>query len=159
MREGWIDWRNKMLTIPSYQECDCGHCRSSKKQMADVNGGEAEDYDAWTPKTDAAIRSIPFDFEPRVEIVFEDFFDKYDEYPHSQQSVNRRVNRAADEINYNQRLYPHALRATAASYHVYNDISPTSLQTVMGWANLSTSVNYISNDSEAAAKEVRRIHA
>jgi integrase len=161
LKEDWVDWREKLVSIPAYQQCDCGSCRQSKEQMVDVRDEECsiDDFDSWTPKTEAGIRSIPIDFEPRIEIVFEDFFDKFDEWPHSQQAVNRRINRVAEQIDYDGRLYPHALRATAASYHVYNDISPISLQSVMGWANLSTAMVYIKNDAQATAKEIRRIHS
>ncbi len=186
LREKDIDWRNKIIKVPSYIDCDCGYCENLAEQKRDVanrnttereystgfdetepGGGnvysqltttEEKMESMWQPKTDAAVRSIAFDFEPRVEIAIEDFFDRFEKYEWSATSVNRRVEKITDAVNYDERFYPHALRATAATYHVYKDVSLIPLQSMFGWANIDTAMGYIRRSGKNTAKEVRRAH-
>lgn len=167
----------------------CGHCRSSLEQMARVRstngyadvhaelasrdelepgGGraagaivDADDLDDghWRPKTDAAAREVPFDADTRASIVVEEYFERFDEYTHSRQSINRRVERVATEARGidPDDVYPHALRATAASHYAAHGLDVFSLKAMMGWADLSTAKNYISTSGERTAQAIRDI--
>jgi integrase len=173
MTEDWIDWRRSMISIPSHEPCTngrgdsiCGTCKQQADQKARVRRENGEDPDAsgedfyplaWEPKTDAARREIAFDAVTRADIVIKRFFDRFDEWPHASQSVNRRVNKLArmtdgvDEAD----LYPHALRATAATFWAGNQIGPHALQSLMGWSQLSTSRKYISSSGDRTAAAMR----
>jgi site-specific recombinase XerD len=115
----------------------------------------------WSPKTEAGAREIPFDAAPRAEIVIEQFFDRFDAWPHTRQSINRRVDRAAEQAEGLDAddVYPHCLRATAASRFAAKGLDPFSLQNVLGWACLSTAQCYISDSGERTAKAIRQTMA
>jgi site-specific recombinase XerD len=115
----------------------------------------------WQAKTDSAARAVPFDFDPRTELAVERFFDRYTNYPHSRQSVNRRVDKAADaapELDPTG-LYPHALRATAATYHAGRGLDVLPLQGFMGWAQPSTAQCYVQHSPENTARALHQIHS
>lgn len=164
MTEEWIDWRRSMICIPRHEPCGCGACT----QMAESEAAHNEAVTVvgsmerrWQPKTDAAIREVPFDFSARVELVLERFFDRWDAYPHSCQSINRRLKRAAelaDEIS-PERVYPHCLRATASSYHAGRGLGVLPLQSMFGWSDLETPMNYVKQSGENTARELNRVHS
>jgi integrase len=167
MTEDWIDWRRNFICIPRHRPCTdgrggdiCGYCKRKAQQKVDHNPGLTLDdalERAWEPKTAAAAREIPFDASPRAEIVVERFFERYDGWPHSRQSVNRRVNRAAtaaDELSPDD-IYPHALRATAASYFAGQGLDIWALQSMLGWAQVSTAECYVTSSGERTAQAIR----
>jgi len=127
--------------------------------MADVNM-ELQDalQEQWQPKTPRSARRVPFDFDVRVELTLERFFDRFDGWERSAATVNRRINRLQELTEFDKRLYPHALRATAASYHASRDISVHSLMSIMGWADPGTARAYVSANDEQAAREIRSKH-
>jgi integrase len=171
MTEEWVDWRERMIRVPKQEQCTkgrdggvCGDCRKLAEQAAEHNP-ELSFEDAleqrWTPKTENAVRSVPFDWDPRAELAIERFFDEFDEYPRSVQSVNRRVKRAAeaaDEIEASD-VWPHGLRSTAATTHAARGLDIIPLQSLMGWADLSTARKYISSSGENTARALNRVHA
>jgi len=167
----WINWRENMIEIPRYSPCtkgndgaECGYCRDQSRQMTEYNEGISfEDALAqcWSPKTEAAARSVPFDFDSRAEIIVERFFDRYDAYPRSRTSINRRVKaaaEAADEIEAAD-VYPHCLRATAATFHASRGLNAVTLQAMFGWASLSTAQKYIRKSGKATQRELQNIHS
>jgi len=207
LSEDWIDWNDRMLTIPEHDRCTkgtnddevCGYCRRRAKDRADANNitqseavdaikhvldddeaaaVDADDLEAeaeslksevnismaeslsqqWQPKTSNSERRIPFDFDVRVELVIKEFFEKYDGWSASASTINRRINRVADLSRVDSCVYPHALRATAASYHASRDISVHSLMSIMGWADPSTARAYVTANADQAAKEIRSKH-
>lgn len=112
----------------------------------------------WEPKTINGARSIPYDFDVRTELVVEEFVDEYDVFPKARVAVNRRVREAAEAADLDGRIYPHALRATAANRMALHDVSAYSLMGVMGWADIQTARAYIQASDENAAMEVRAKH-
>jgi len=112
----------------------------------------------WRPKTDAGARTIPYDWDTRTELLVEDFDERYEVWPTSQSTINRRIRTAAKTAGIEDRVYPHALRATAASAHAKRDVSPHSLMAVMGWSDLNVARRYIAASSSSAAKEIRSAH-
>lgn len=165
MTEEWVDRRRGMICIPAYEPCTtgrdgsiCGTCKQQAAQKANVrreNGDEnatAEDFYAmaWDPKTPAARREVAFDSVTRADMAISEFFDHYSEWPHSSTSINRRVKKMArntDGID-ESALYPHALRATAATFWSDHQLGPHSLKQLMGWSQLSTSRKYISDSGK-----------
>jgi integrase len=171
MKEGWLDRRRNMIVIPRKETCTngehggiCGACEILAKQRADHNPDitvdEARDL-AWLAKTEEAAREVPYDFNPRVSLVIERFFDKYDEYPCSAQSINRRIKKAAElaeELDPSN-VYPHCLRATAASYHAGRGLDVIPLQSLMGWAEVSTAHNYVTSSGENTQRALHFTHS
>jgi len=171
MQESWIDWRRRMIQIPAREACRkgqdggvCGYCRQLSKQEARHNEGlsvEQAIRDRWTPKTDAAVRSIPFDFDPRVEITVERYFDRFDEFQGSHSAVHRRLDRAVEQVDEleGQRIYPHCLRATAGSYHSSRGLNALTLQSLMGWADLSTAHRYVRRSGDRTRRALNAVHS
>lgn len=168
----WIDLRNQVVEIPRTEPCHgargadepCSYCHALVDQKVSndpsVNREAALD-EMWSPKTESSIRGVPFGYDPRATIWIERFVEQYDAWPNSRQSVNRRVEKAAEaaeEVSKND-IYPHALRATAATYHVGRGLSMLPLQQMMGWAEASTARNYVAESHENTARQLDRIHA
>ncbi|MFB6312325.1 MAG: tyrosine-type recombinase/integrase, partial [Salinirussus sp.] len=122
LKTGWIDWNRKLVHIPKHEPCHCGYCQRQARQEADHTDeltSEAALRTRWHPKTVAAARSIPFDLSLRIELCIERFANRYEGFPRSRSTINRRVKEAAEEAQLTGRVYPHCLRATAASHHAY----------------------------------------
>lgn len=112
----------------------------------------------WQPKTAAAVRSIPYDFDVRLQLTVERFFDKYNSFAKSKATLNRRVDTVAEKAPIDKSVYPHSLRATAATTHASRNVSPYALMSIMGWRDMDTARTYISASDESAAIEVRSKH-
>lgn len=169
LRSEWIDWQRKHIRIPAYDPCDhgkndgvCGYCRKQARQQArkndDVELEEALE-ERWTPKTRHSVRTIPFGFDERIEEILEEFFFMRDGYPASRCSVNRRVNKVCEEAGYpKDELYPHALRATAATWHAYSGVPVAALQSLFGWAELQTAQKYVRLSGGATQEALQNVH-
>lgn len=163
----WLDVDRKTIHIPHHWPCSdgidggiCGYCRKRARYAAGVSGISIEEalQQRWEPKTEKGARAVPYGFDPFVEIVVEEFFDEYESWPKSRVSINRRVDRLADAAGYEERLYPHALRATAASYHAYRGVPAVALQSMFGWANLHVAQKYVRLTGEATSKALSEAH-
>jgi integrase len=162
LKEDWVDWDRSMINIPHYEPCDCGYCKEQARQKTEWNemGFEAAMEQRWCPKSDRGSRAIPFDFSPKVELIMERFFDRYEEFPLSRKTVNRRVTRAAkkaEEID-PERTYPHCLRSTAATYHASRGLKAIQLQALMGWEDVETAQKYVKLTGEHTARALRNAH-
>lgn len=170
LREEWVDWRRNMIVVPRHEPCQkgtdggpCGYCRQQAQQRVEYNDAVTlEDALActWSAKTDAAAREIPFDFDPRVSLVVERFFDRFDGWEWSAQAVNRRVKRAAEHATGldPEDVRPHSLRATAASHHAGRGLEMHALMQHFGWAKASTADCYLSRNSKNTARQLDSIH-
>lgn len=99
-RTGWIDRNRKLIQIPKHEPCDCGYCQRQARQEAahsDELTPEAALSTHWHPKTVASARQIPFDLSLRIELCVEGFVSRYDEFPSSRTTINRRVKEAAEQ--------------------------------------------------------------
>jgi integrase len=168
MDASWIDWRRRMIEIPAHHPCEkgrdggrCGYCRQAAAEKAARDETLAPDAaleQMWTPKTDHAAREIPLDANQRAEIVVEQYFDRFDAYQNSRISINRRVERAAEaapELDAAD-VYPHALRASAASLYAGRGLDIFALQSMFGWADLSTPMKYIRANGDHTARKLRQ---
>jgi integrase len=170
MTREWIDWKRNMICIPYHENCIkardtmgiCGYCRQSADQRLEHNPDldrEESETMQWVAKTEEAAREIPFDFHPRVSLLVDEFFEKWDAWPVSAQGVTRRVKKAAENVDLEKRVYPHALRATAASYHAARGLDVLPLQALMGWAQVSTAHNYVRASGENTARALNSVHS
>lgn len=145
---------------------DDRHARLTSRDEFEPGGGVASGSvipeselaeTAWAAKTDAAAREIPFDSVVRAGLAVDRFFEHFDAFPHSQSAVNRRVDRMARQAQGIEEgdVYPHALRASAATFWADHGLNAHSLKGLMGWSQLSTARNYISDSSERTASAMR----
>ena len=125
-----------------------------KSKEDSVTFNEALD-ERWTPKTENAVRKIPYDFKPRLHLCIDNFIVKYGGWTKSMATAHRRINQAVEESKLDCDVYPHALRATAVSKMASKDVSPFALMSLMGWEDLDTARSYIQSSDESAAKELR----
>jgi integrase len=160
-RTAWVDWNRNLIRIPKHEPCDCGYCERQARQEAAHNDDLTASValrSRWHPKTVASARSIPFDLSLRTERCIERFANRYEGFPRSRSTVNRRVQEAAEEAKLSGRVYPHCLRATAASHHAYKGVAPVPLQALMGWSDLATAQKYIRISGSATADALRQVH-
>ena len=172
IKQDWIDWRRNMICIPYHEPCMkarnsldiCGYCRQNAEQRLEHNPDlEMEDSKEmqWVAKTEEAARDIPFDFHPRVSLVVEEFFNQWESWPVSATAISRRVNKAVkhSKLEDGKRVYPHSLRATAASYHAARGLDVLPLQSLMGWAQVSTAHNYVQASGENTRRALNSVHS
>lgn len=161
-RESWVDWDRMQIEIPRHEPCSCGYCRDQAQQAVEYCPEKSLDDEMgerWKPKTANSARAIPFDFDHFVEAVMKTFFDEHDAFPHARVSINRRVDRVAEAAGVDPySVYPHALRATAATFHAYKGVSAPALQSLLGWNQLSTAQKYIRLSGSATADALRSAH-
>jgi len=122
-----------------------------------VTASEAED-EMWHGKTENAAREVPFDWDPRTELVIERFFDRWDQWPASRTTVNRRVDEClelADGLD-PEDCNPHGLRATAASRMAARGLSVLAMKNMFGWSSIETAKAYVSSSSDNTQ---RQLHA
>lgn len=169
LRDEWIDWDREHIRIPAWDDCDhgidggvCGYCRKQARQRVRKSDDvtlETALQERWSPKTRHSVRTIPFGFDDRIGEVLEEFFFHRDDYPRSRSSINRRVDRVCVEAGYDpESLYPHALRATAATYHAYAGVPVAALQSLFGWAELQTAQKYVRLSGGATQQALETVY-
>lgn len=171
MTGDWLDYRKEMISVPYHQPCHgerdgdgiCGYCRQLAEQRVEYNDEltiEGAVADQWHAKTPAAARGVYYGFDSRVQLHVERFLDKYDGWPLSAGAITRRVKRAAEHADGLDAddVRPHALRATAATYHAGRGLELLPLMQMMGWAQASTAERYLSRNSENTARQLDAIH-
>jgi integrase len=167
--EAWINWNRSLIEIPAHWSCTkgqnggvCAYCRKQAEQAMGYDDDLTLDEalaDRWSPKTSNSARAVPFDFTARVEAVVEAFFADHDAYPASRASVNRRVDRVLEAADYPTSMcWPHALRATAATWHAYRGVDAVPLQALFGWADLQTAQKYIRTSGGATQRALNDAH-
>lgn len=162
MHESWIDWDRQIIEIPMHEPCDCGYCLQQAKQSHRDTGRPVDEImeERWSPKTPTSARAIPFDFNDHIEAVVEKYWEDRDAYPWCRTSINRRVDRLCEAAGLSStRVYPHALRATAATWHAYQGLTTVPLQSLMGWSQISTAQKYIRISGGATSKALREVHS
>lgn len=104
------------------------------------------------------MRSIPSDLLLDSEPCVERFADRYDGFPRSSSTVNRRVQEGVNQTNLKARIYPHCLRTTAANYYAYKGVAPVPLQALLGWSDLATAQKYVRISGIATVDALHRVH-
>ena len=129
MTKDWIKWQKEIIQIP----------------------GESNE---WKPKTKAGARTIPI-IDKRLIEALRSYFYHYEDIGYSRQTIWNKVKKAAENTKITHKVYPHALRATLATKLAHLGISATSLQHIMGWADLKNAEKYIKASGARALEEVR----
>ena len=115
----------------------------------------------WHGKTENAERAIPFDWDPRVELIIERFFDQFDAWPSSRSTVNRRVDeclRNAEELD-EESTTPHGLRATAATRMAARGLSTLAMKSMFGWSSIATAKAYVSDSPENTQRQLHQVYS
>jgi integrase len=171
MKSSWVDNRRQMIEIPLQQDCHsgkdggiCGYCRQLAEQRVDhaddLEIDEASTWQ-WRAKTPAAAREVFWGFDARVELYIQRFFDRFDQWEWSAQALNRRVNKAAEkapELD-PEDVYPHALRATAASELGGRGMKMQALMQHFGWAKPQTADVYLARNAKNTARQLQSMQS
>lgn len=169
MQRDWIDFDREVIDIPSYEPCTlgrdggvCGYCIQQSKQALTYDPSLDLDEvlaERWNPKTDASARAIPYAFDDEVYAITVAYWDDHEQFPVGRTTVNRRIDRLAEAAGMDaERLYPHALRATASTYHAYEGVASAPLQSLMGWCDIKTGQKYIRLSGGATKKALTSAH-
>lgn len=131
----WVSTQNGTLTIPA--RCRCPTCK---------------DGDAWDPKTTAGARTLPLqDHDPETWTAVLAYVQDYSHDPCSRQAVGKAVKRVADRALIEARIYPHALRATAAQQLADAGLTAHQLCRILGWKDARSARPYV--DASKASVE------
>lgn len=168
--ESWVNRRREMLSIPAHDPCTkgrdggpCGYCKQAVNQQLKHDDSKVfedilERY--WNPKTDAAVRDVPYGWDQRISVAIDWLIDNHGGYPNSFSTLQRRLDTAlelADDLETDSTSL-HGLRGTAASYHAGRGLDAGPLQSMFGWEDLSTARNYIAVDGEMTARALGEVH-
>ena len=145
LRADWI--KDGEIRIPRSQPCNCSNCQ-----------GE------WRSKSEASVRNIPI-----PEGIGKEFYTFLGQSPEgfhlSRQAIWQKVKTMAKRAKIRVRglsadtIYPHVLRATAASRLATAGMSAPALCYIMGWASIEMGVHYISiaKAKEEAHRQLKQI--
>lgn len=119
IKKSWVRWQENKIVVPSIQG-------------------------VWQPKTSSGSREIPL-VNDKIREVLREWFEKYslDEFKMSRIGIFKMIKTIAKRANIMKNVYPHSLRATFASMLAVKNISPASLQAIMGWKGFATAERYV----------------
>jgi integrase len=143
LRHSWVNLEEQTITVPTRQYCDCAECKRKRDGI-------------WRPKTKKGARTILI--HPMLMPVIREFIDRYEEIGLSTFTLWRRVRKIAERAHISRSIYPHCLRATAATMLAYQKISAPALKYVMGWETLDAADAYVKSDMHLAHAEQRDIY-
>jgi integrase len=134
MRSTWINFQRGHIVIPSKSEL------------------------GWTPKRPDSARTIPaLKISPRSWEAVRNYFTAHPSLDITRMTVYRIVVKVAARTSLKQRVYPHALRATAATKLAYKVHNPVVLCDVFGWKQLKMAEHYIRRAGGRTELELERI--
>jgi len=132
MRRSWTNFQRGQVVIPS-------------------KDGE------WSPKTRWGARTIPaLKMSGRAWDVIKAYFTTYEGLDVHRVTVYRIVNRVASRSKLTAKVYPHSLRATAATRIAYRIKNPQVLCDIFGWGQLAIAQYYIRRAGDMAEEELER---
>jgi len=112
----------------------------------------------WRVKTENSARSVPYDLEDRIEEIVLETMNEYGECPAGRYRINKRIDKLSKiAFGDKSRVYPHALRATAAFNYCFLEVTAYQLMTLMGWNQLQTANDYLMASGIMARKAVDEI--
>lgn len=166
----WVDVHQRILTIPARELCTngrsgdvCGSCKQAirqRQQNGDDREFETIAAEYWQPKTQAAVRDIPFEWSGRVREAIAILIDLHGRWPYSQSTLQRRLNDAlgaAPGLGEDVTSL-HGLRGTAASYHAGNGVKKEALKQMMGWRSDRTPAKYLSIDGQQTRRALAEVY-
>lgn len=141
MKSSWF--KGGKLRIPSEQPCSCSECVKLRDGI-------------WTPKTKKAVRSLKIEpVSPELWMMCRKYFAVHDNYGRTRATIWHILKKLAKQTDITHRVYPHALRSTAATKHGSKMTTPT-LMYWMGWRKLSTADLYVREHN--VDEEVERVY-
>jgi len=152
LRRSWVNIEEGTITIPTRQYCHCKECN-----YIDPRGKRKPKDGVWKPKTKKGARTILI--HPMLLPVITDFMAGNEELGLTRQRIWQRLKELARQAHILRNLYPHCLRATAATLLAYQGISAASLQYDFGWERLSSAESYVKSDMKRAQAETKEIYA
>jgi hypothetical protein len=159
MTEDWYHADRSVIIVPEHLDCGCGLCRHYASSLADNNEDmffeEAIDK-YWRPK--GGQRHVPIGSERTQEII-ELYFDEVPYTRISYSTVSRRLKKVAeltDGVD-SSSVYPHMLRATAATHYAWAGVRPPALDVIFGWLDEKTKEHYVEKTAFRASKELARV--
>ena len=150
LRRSWVNFEAKTITVPTRQYCPCWECNYTYPR-----GQKKCKKGLWRPKTRKGARTVPI--HPLLLPILTEFLASYEEIGLTRVSIWAHVKAAAKRARIFRSIYPHCLRATAATRLALQKISAPSLKYLMGWNSLQAAEDYIKSDMHQAHKEVNQI--
>lgn len=140
MNNNWIS--DGRITVPNSDPCNCKNCNGK-----------------WSPKTDSAVRTIPY--LPEAKEVIEPAFEVLDD-GEKLMSITKSRSNAWQILNKLEKrtgidLFNHALRGTMALTLAKKGMDPYTLKDFMGWSSINTAAYYVKlagSDLEEKTKEI-----
>lgn len=136
----WLDGQGGTLRIP--RQCTCEACRSTGRPFRS--------------KTEAGARVLPLKRDAAMWECAKVYFETYptvDKQQVSRQAVHLTIRTIANRAGLlDRRVYPHALRATAATRFASMGANEAALCGLMGWNDLRSAQPYIRAGGVAADK-------
>ncbi|MEZ3118193.1 tyrosine-type recombinase/integrase [Halobaculum sp. MBLA0147] len=147
----WIDTRRELIEIPAHDPCTkgeegepCGYCARAAQRKASRREDATILDEQWEPKTKHGARAIPYDWHEDLEAAVLRY-GMDGGYEKSVHAITRRVKKSAryaDGLDEDD-VYPHALRATAATRFAYQGLSPAALCGIMGWGDMQMAAKHV----------------
>lgn len=166
----WVDEQRQIIHVPEHVACQkgrdggvCGYCRQAARQRARGEEESVEEFTAqyWQPKTDAAVRPIPFHFSTRVQTAIELLISRRGGWPYSFSTLRRRLDTAlgkAPSLDSDSTSL-HGLRATAASYHASRGLDLAAFRSMFGWEDIETARQYLNIDGAMTRRALTNTHS
>lgn len=149
LNRSWVNLEEGTITVPSRQYCSCKECNQVNKKTGKTKDG------IWKPKTIKGARTILI--HPVLLPVMTEFLANYENVGRNRQNVWYIVQKLG-RLARIPHVYPHCLRATAATVMAFEGISGPGLQYDFGWARLSSAEAYVKSDMKRAHKETKEIY-
>jgi integrase len=150
LRRSWVNFDEKTITVPTRQYCKCWECN-----YVDPKGKKKPKHGLWRPKTIKGARTVPI--HPLLLPIMTEFLTSNEEIGLTRISIWAHVKAVSRYAHIFRSIYPHCLRATAATRLALQKISAPSLKYLMGWNSLQAAEDYIKSDMHQAHKEVNEI--
>lgn len=142
LRRSRVNLDDGTITIPTRQYCDCAQCKKKRDGI-------------WRPKTKKGARTILI--HPTLLPIMAEFLNFNEELGLSRVSIWAHVKKLARQAHIFRSIYPHCLRATAATMLAYQKVPAPSLKYIMGWQSLQATEDYVKSDMQLAHSEMKRI--
>jgi len=151
LKRSWVNIEDATITIPERQYCSCWECNYVNPKTGKCKEG------IWKPKTKKGARTVLMG--SKILPIINQFLLGSDGLNLTRQRIWQRVKELAKDARILHNVYPHCLRATAATRLAYKNISAASLKYVMGWEKLEAADAYVKSDMKLAHKEIREIES
>lgn len=159
LHEGWIDWEQGIIRVPSHDPCFCKWClNSARKKVAHKNEVEPSELsftnedvlkyayeNQYEPKPNASARVVPFGWSKRITAYLLIYFRENDYISITQQQMRNDIRKAArntEDVN-PEHLTPHPLRATGATFFADAGLLAKPLRDLLGHSDRSEGRRYI----------------